>query len=65
MFELTTGEMIDQLQYNEIALNDIFGTYVIRKSYGYMWCDWQGNIHRDKYFVISDMVKDTKWKILQ
>lgn len=62
--ELTTGEMIDTLSYDEIAKNDLFGTYIIRKSYGFFWCEKDGTIRKGNYFVISDLTLDAKWTII-
>lgn len=63
-FNLTTGQMIDALREGDIAKNDIFGTYVTRKSYGFIWVNKDGSRMENQYFVISDMTIDAKWKII-
>ena len=60
---LTTGQMIDSLQENQIAMNDTFGTYVTGKSYGFIWCKKDGSRLENQYSIISDMTIDSKWKI--
>ncbi len=56
--------MIDTLQIGQIARNNIYGTYVTRKSYGFIWVKRDGSCLENQYFVISDLTIDSKWAIL-
>ncbi|ARK28751.1 hypothetical protein [Halalkalibacter krulwichiae] len=63
-YNLTIGQMIDTLQIGQIARNNIYGTYVTRKSYGFIWVKRDGSCLENQYFVISDLTIDSKWAIL-
>lgn len=60
---LKTGEMIDLLKDGQLAKNNQ-GNFILRKSYGFIWCEEDGSYLENKYLPINDITLDMKWKLI-